>query len=770
MSALSRPAVSILLLCRNEAVFIRRAIRSVLAQTIDRAVEIILMDDASVDGSAEIVQAEMAAANRAEFSLKIVRSDNNLGNGVAFVTALEAARGQFYHVLDGDDFWVDPDKLRRQVALLDAQPNLAGVAHRTILRAYEDGSESFYPQYDPLKPVLHFEDLLTGALYFHTSAMLFRNSFYDQATDKVSLPAIFREVRGDMIRLLVHASQGGIFYLPQTMSVYDDHKGGIWTGLDWPGRRDLLNTLYTQLSEHGYLAAMGEQKAAAYLADRLAGIAAYAPSSLRPISLYPEQVMATAQSRLTEVSRVSSILDLETQLSTLTAAKRYEDALRLVFRFLSAIGYDRNIARMGRTRRLFSPEIDWHCAHIGGLIAAEKTILPAAVDPQEAAQGPVVLLVSGMAEDRDGMWGATRDMIDYWRGRAKIVVLSTELLPTMPDIQDRVGADVELLLNTDQALVDKTAWLIWHVARLKPARILVNPARNDVVIAAGLRREHAPRIDLVGTYMTGYLPCVKSYALDGYVARRPYDLAWLHKQAPARGLLHLPRLVRAGTAPEPLGAGLPIVTATASLSEDGLGDPYDYSLPLMIPILLKSGGYRHVHAGPLSDAMRNRIHKELIRQDMPPEAFIHLPNPTDIGADLRAARATLFLHGFPWPDAAVLLSAMAAGLPVLAHRNYLHPALSLADLCPEGTPEWADGEQLGAIIRAIGPDWIAAQSAAICAHVAAHLSADAVQGARGDTLLAPVDPATLPAADIRDGNQELRRLMSEIVQITLFQV
>jgi len=770
MSAPARPVVSVLLLCRNEAVFIRRAIRSVLEQSLDRPVEIILMDDASSDGSAEIVQAEVTAANRPEFTLKVIRSEANLGNAAAFVTALEAARGQFYHVLDGDDFWIDPDKLRRQVALLDEQPNLAGVAHRTILRAAEDGSEQFYPQYDPLKPVLHFEDLLTGALYFHTSAMLFRNSFYDPATDTVSVPEIFRDVRGDMIRLLVHASQGGIFYLPQTMSIYDDHQAGIWTGLDWPRRRDLLNNLYTRLSEHGYLSVMGEEKAAAYLADRLAGIAAYAPSSLRPISLYPEQVMATSQNRLTEVSRVSSLLDLETQLAALTAAKRHEDALRLVFRFLSAIGYDRNIARAGRARRLISPEIDWHCAHIGGLIAADQNILPVAADPQSVAEGPVVLIVSGMAEDRDGMWDTTREMIEIWRGQARIVVLSTELLPTMPDIQDRVGPEVELILNTDQGLVEKTAWLTWHVAQLKPSRILLNPSRNDVVIAAGLRREHAPRIDLVGSYMTGYLPCVTSYALDGYVARRPYDLAWFHKQVPTRELLHLPRLLPgADTAPVPLAAGLPLVTATASLSEDGMAAPYDYSLHLMIPILLKSGAYRHVHAGPLSDAMRNRIHKELIRQDMPPEAFVHLPEPGNIGADLRAAGATLFLHGFPWPETAPLLSAISAGLPVLAHRNYLNPALSLADLCPPGTPEWADGDQLGSIIRSIGPDWIAAQSAAVCDHAAAHLSAEALRAALGETFLRPVDPGALPDMQVPETPQDLRRLMSELTQMTLFQ-
>jgi glycosyltransferase involved in cell wall biosynthesis len=767
---LSRPVVSVLILCHNEAVFIRRAIRSVLEQSLETAVEIILLDDASSDGSAALVQAEVAAAARANFTLRMIRSEQNLGNAGAFVAALEQARGQFYHVLDADDFWIDPDKLRKQVALLQAHPDLAGVGHRTILRSSEDGSESFYPQQDPLKPVLHLADLLTGGSYFHTSAMLFRNSFFDAGSGQVAVPAIFQQVRGDMIRLLVHATFGGIFYLPQTMSVYDDHRGGIWTGLDWPGRHRLLNNLYNRLSEYGYLTELGEPKAAEYLAARLSEIAAYAPSSLRPISLYPDQVMTAPRQRLTEISRVSSLLDLESQLSRLTTAGDYEDALRLIMRFLSAMGYDRNLARAGRMQRLSSPEIDWHCAHIGGLIAAKQNILPVAADAETSAKGPVVLVVSGMAGDHDGMWQAVQELVTLWRGRERLVIVSTELLATMPDIAAHLGPDVELLLNTDATLVEKTAWLTWHLAQLKPSRILLVPSRNDVVIAAGLRRAHAPKIHLVATYTTGYLPNCHSYALDGYVLRRPYDLAWFHKLAPKRELIHLPRLLPAAEAPQPLAQELPLVTATAGQSPEQFEGQYDYGLHLIIPLLLTSGAHRHIHIGPLTEATQNRIRKEMLRQDIPIEAFVHLPLGAEIGTDLRQAGATLFLHGFPWPEPRPLLSAMAAGLPVLAHRNYLHPALSLIDLCPEHTPEWANGTELSALLRQIGPDWIAARSAEICAHTASRYTPEALLQTLGDSFMTPIDPAHLSEKPVPDDAQSLRRLLSELMEMTLFRV
>lgn len=767
MSA-SRPAVSVILLCHNEATFIRRSVRSILAQTIETAVEVILIDDASSDGSASIAKSELDQASRPNFSLKIIRSETNLGNAKAFVTALGQARGHYYHVLDADDFWIDPDKLRNQVAALEAHPNLAGVGHRTILRASEDGSESFHPQQDPLKPVLHLEDLLTGGTYFHTSAMLYRNAFFDAESGQTQIPAIFHEVRGDTIRLLVHAARGGILYLPRTMSVYDDHKGGIWTGLDWPGRRELLNNLYTRLSEHGYLSSLGEPKAAEYLAARLSEIAAYSPASLRPISLYPDHVMTAPRHRLTEISRVSSILDLETQLSTLTAANRHEEALRLIFRFLSAVAYDRNFSRASRSRRVTSPEIDWHCAHLGGLIAAKQEILPTAAEPAEAAEGPVVVLVSGLVEDRDGMWEATRETIEHWRGQKRVVVMSTELLATMPDAQERLGTDVELMLNTDHGLVEKTAWLVWHLAKLKASQILVIPARNDVVIGAGLRREHAPRIHLVSTYSTGYLPACHSYALTGYVARRPYDLAWFSKLAPKREIIFIPRLIPASIAPEPLSQGTPLVTATAALSEGRFEGHYDFQLHLMIPVLLKSGALRHIHAGPLSDAVLNRVRKELIRQEMPIDAFVHLPATKDFGPELKAAGASLFLQGFPWPEVSPLLSAMSVGLPVLAHESYLNPALSLADICPPGTPAWADADQLAGIIRNIDTEWLTAQSNTVCTHVAKRISSAALRATMGESFMAPTSLESIPAFHVPEGRQELRRLVSEIMEMTLF--
>lgn len=158
--------LSILVLCYNEEVFLRRCLRSILAQNLSVPVEVILLDDASTDSSITIAEAEMASADSQGIEFRIIRHPTNQGNAAAFVTALGAARGKYYHVLDADDYWIDPDKLATQLAILEGDRTLAGVGHRTVVRNLHDGSETFVPCPEPDKAVLEFTDFLLGGGIF----------------------------------------------------------------------------------------------------------------------------------------------------------------------------------------------------------------------------------------------------------------------------------------------------------------------------------------------------------------------------------------------------------------------------------------------------------------------------------------------------------------------------------------------------------------------------------------------------------------------------
>jgi succinoglycan biosynthesis protein ExoO len=93
------PDVSFVIAAFNVEHFIETAIRSALEQTRVR-VEVIVIDDASTDGTARIV--ERLFANDARVTL--VRCGQNSGPGAARNSALRLARGDWIAILDGDDF------------------------------------------------------------------------------------------------------------------------------------------------------------------------------------------------------------------------------------------------------------------------------------------------------------------------------------------------------------------------------------------------------------------------------------------------------------------------------------------------------------------------------------------------------------------------------------------------------------------------------------------------------------------------------------------
>ncbi|MCP1337409.1 glycosyltransferase family 2 protein [Futiania mangrovi] len=125
------PRVSIIMPVFNAAPFIAESIGSALGQTFPD-VELIVLDDGSTDGSQEAVQS-LADDPR----VRIVRSGSSEGPFVLRNRGIGMARGSLIAFLDADDCW-HPDKLKRQVAALEAHPE-AGLCHTLVQDITEDG-------------------------------------------------------------------------------------------------------------------------------------------------------------------------------------------------------------------------------------------------------------------------------------------------------------------------------------------------------------------------------------------------------------------------------------------------------------------------------------------------------------------------------------------------------------------------------------------------------------------------------------------------------
>jgi len=112
--------VSVCVPAYRAARFIGRTIESVFAQTMDDF-ELVVVDDASPDGTAEVV------SGYSDPRLRLERNPTNLGVAGNWNRAVEMARGRYVKVLCDDDV-LYPGCLASQVAIMDAQPDVALVA------------------------------------------------------------------------------------------------------------------------------------------------------------------------------------------------------------------------------------------------------------------------------------------------------------------------------------------------------------------------------------------------------------------------------------------------------------------------------------------------------------------------------------------------------------------------------------------------------------------------------------------------------------------
>lgn len=114
------PFVSIICTVFNKEPWLKKTIDNFLAQQTEFAIEIILVDDASSDGSRSIIQGYQ------ENYPNLIRAfyqDENQGIAKTWVAICKEARGYYIARCDGDDFWIDPLKLQKQVNLLASKPD-----------------------------------------------------------------------------------------------------------------------------------------------------------------------------------------------------------------------------------------------------------------------------------------------------------------------------------------------------------------------------------------------------------------------------------------------------------------------------------------------------------------------------------------------------------------------------------------------------------------------------------------------------------------------
>lgn len=214
--AISEIKVSVIMSSYNHEGYIRQALDSVIMQRTNFKYEILVGDDASQDGTPEILK---------EYSLvypdilRVFLRERNLGVSRNAYELTTQARGEYIASLDGDDFWTDIDKLQIQADFLDRHSEFIGCVHE-----YETVNEEGLPlrkkriSWISEKKVFTLKDFKGVILPGHPSTTMKRNIFknpkYDYSIVYEAHPMIC-----DRTGVLLYLSQGNFYKIGRCMGV-----------------------------------------------------------------------------------------------------------------------------------------------------------------------------------------------------------------------------------------------------------------------------------------------------------------------------------------------------------------------------------------------------------------------------------------------------------------------------------------------------------------------------------------------------------------------
>ena len=224
--------VSIRCLVYNHEPYLRQCLDGFVMQKTSFPFEAIIHDDASTDGSADIIKEY--AEKYPDIIKPIYETENLYSKHDGSISRIinDACKGKYMASCEGDDYWTDPNKLQKQVDVLENHPECTIVFNRVKVIS----KDNKYLDWDiPRKGHVQegfielkdytYEEYNRGFWTFHTSSFLYKSNLMNE----------FSEIRahefknfpyGDMPFLLFCLIRGKGFFISETMGCYRYLSGG----------------------------------------------------------------------------------------------------------------------------------------------------------------------------------------------------------------------------------------------------------------------------------------------------------------------------------------------------------------------------------------------------------------------------------------------------------------------------------------------------------------------------------------------------------------
>ncbi len=234
--------VSICCITYNQKEYIRDALEGFVNQRTDFSYEVLIHDDASTDGTAEIIREY--ADRYPEMIKPILQTENQYSKGLTNISGtynFPRAKGRYIAMCEGDDYWTDGSKLQKQVDFLEMHPDCSLVFHSARVevqgRAMTEHSMRPYGSDRRVTP----EEMIDKTSGYPTASLMFRTEIVKDLPDFYNHAPI-----ADIPLQLLAAARGWAYYMDREMCVYRLGGAASWTTLMKQGNYEEKQKRYAE--------------------------------------------------------------------------------------------------------------------------------------------------------------------------------------------------------------------------------------------------------------------------------------------------------------------------------------------------------------------------------------------------------------------------------------------------------------------------------------------------------------------------------------------
>ena len=229
----AKPLVSICCLAYNHEPYIRECLDGMLMQRTTFKFEILIHDDASTDNTAKIIK---EYAEKYPTIIKpILQTENQYskGKGILAPFVYPKAKGKYIALCEGDDYWIDPYKLQKQVDFLENNKEFSYCVHRYL--SFDVEKEKYD---DSVYPISSSNYLCSEKKYVVITKKIFHEKWLVKTLSVVFRKEAYELIKNDLknykysrdIHLFYFLlNYGDAVCLDMVSGVYNKHLNGVFS-------------------------------------------------------------------------------------------------------------------------------------------------------------------------------------------------------------------------------------------------------------------------------------------------------------------------------------------------------------------------------------------------------------------------------------------------------------------------------------------------------------------------------------------------------------